>query len=381
MDWQNLKYLVVGSGFFGATIAERIASQLNEKVLVIDKRSHIGGNCYSEIDGATGIEYHKYGTHIFHTSNEIVWNYINQFTGFNGYRHQVLTTSHNKVYQMPINLETINSFYNLSLKPFEVEDFLRNEIASDYIETPVNFEDKAINLVGRKLYETFIKGYSKKQWGQDPKRLPVDLLNRLPFRKNYDESYYQSKWQGIPDSGYTSLFKKMLSHKNIDVLLNIDFFDIRSNINPDTRVIYSGPIDAYFNYCYGKLEWRTLFFEKEIIEVEDYQGTSVMNYADEEIIFTRIHEPRHLHTERNYPANITLTIKEFSIPDDGQNPYYPLHDLKNRELVLRYRALAEQEPNLIIAGRLGDYRYFDMHETINRALTLFQEQLMKSDAQ
>ena len=257
MDWQNLKYLVVGSGFFGATIAERIASQLNEKVLVIDKRSHIGGNCYSEIDGATGIEYHKYGTHIFHTSNEIVWNYINQFTGFNGYRHQVLTTSHNKVYQMPINLETINSFYNLSLKPFEVEDFLRNEIASDYIETPVNFEDKAINLVGRKLYETFIKGYSKKQWGQDPKRLPVDLLNRLPFRKNYDESYYQSKWQGIPDSGYTSLFKKMLSHKNIDVLLNIDFFDIRSNINPDTRVIYSGPIDAYFNYCYGKLEWRT----------------------------------------------------------------------------------------------------------------------------
>lgn len=377
MDLQNLKYLVVGSGFFGATIAERIASQLNEKVLVIDKRPHIGGNCHSEIDKETNIEYHTYGTHIFHTSNELVWNYINQFTGFNGYRHQVLTTYENKVYQMPITLETINSFYNVSLKPFEVDFFLKDQIKNDYVENPGNFEEKAINLVGRKLYNAFIKGYTKKQWGCNPEKLSVDILNRLPFRKSYNESYYNSKWQGIPEFGYTAIFKKMLSHPNIELRLNTDFFNLRTNIHPDTKVIYSGPVDAYFDYCYGKLEWRTLEFEKEMVEVEDYQGTSVMNYADEEIPYTRIHEPRHLHTERNYPDNKTLIIREYSKADDGKNPYYPLHDLKNRELVLKYRALADSQPNLIIAGRLGDYRYYDMHDTINRALSLFNEQMMK----
>ncbi|MBY0476045.1 MAG: UDP-galactopyranose mutase [Chitinophagaceae bacterium] len=377
MDWQNLKYLVVGSGFFGATMAERIASQLNEKVLLIDKRPHIGGNCHSQTDEETSIEYHTYGTHIFHTSNELVWNYINQFTSFNGYRHQVLTTYENKVYQLPINLETINSFYNLSLKPFEVEQFLKEQIGNDYIEHPSNFEEKAINLIGKKLYEAFIKGYSKKQWGCSPAQLPVDILNRLPFRKSYNESYYNSKWQGIPEFGYTAIFEKMLSHPNIEIRLNTDFFSLRSHLYPDTKIIYSGPIDSYFDYCYGKLEWRTLEFEKEIIEVEDYQGTSVMNYADEEIPFTRIHEPRHLHTERNYPDNKTLIIREYSKADDGKNPYYPLHNIKNRELVLKYRALADSQPNLIIAGRLGDYRYYDMHDTIHRALSLFNERMMK----
>ena len=381
MDLQGLKYLVVGSGFFGATVAERIASQLNERVLVIDKRSHIGGNCYSETDEETGIEYHRYGTHIFHTSNQVVWDYINQFTSFNGYRHQVLTTFQNKVYQMPINLETINSFYDLSLKPFEVDAFLKSEIGRDNIENPTNFEEKAINLVGRKLYEAFIKGYSKKQWGQDPRDLPADLLSRLPFRKSYDESYYHSKWQGIPERGYTSIFESMLSHPNIDVKLNTDFFAIRQLIHTDTIIIYSGPIDAYFNYCYGKLEWRTLSFEKEIIATEDYQGTSVMNYAEETVPFTRIHEPKHLHLERNYSKNKTLILREYSKPDDGQNPYYPLHDRRNRELVLQYRELAEENANLIIAGRLGDYRYYDMHDTINRALSLFHERIMKGNAE
>jgi UDP-galactopyranose mutase len=377
MDLQGLKYLVVGSGFFGTTIAERIASQLNQKVLVIDKRNHIGGNCFSETDSETGIEYHRYGTHIFHTSNEKVWNYINQFTDFNGYRHQVLTTFQNKVYQMPINLETINSFYNLSLKPFEVDPFLKAEIGANYVENPANFEEKAISLIGKKLYEAFMKGYSKKQWDVDPQELPADLLNRLPFRKSYDESYYHSKWQGIPEKGYTSIFEKMLSHPNIEVQLNTDFFDIRNSIDANTVVIYSGPIDAYFDYCYGELSWRTLLFEKEIIETDDYQGTSVMNFAEEEIPFTRIHEPKHLHTERNYTKNKTLIFREYSKKDDGQNPYYPLHDQYNRSLVLKYRALAAEHQNLIIAGRLGDYRYYDMHDTINRALSIFYERIMK----
>lgn len=380
MDFQNLKYLVVGSGFFGATIAERIASQLNEHVLVIDKRPHIGGNCFSEFDESTGIEYHKYGTHIFHTSNQLVWEYINQFTSFNGYRHQVLTTYKNKVYQMPINLETINSYYNLSLKPFEVQDFLLGQIGSDFSHSPENFEEKAISLVGRPLYEAFIKGYTKKQWGQDPTELPADLLRRLPFRHSYDESYYHSKWQGIPEDGYTKIFEKMVSHPRIELKLNTDFFDIRSLISPQTLIIYSGPIDAYFDYCFGRLEWRTLHFEKSVKFVEDYQGTSVMNFAEETIPYTRIHEPRHLHPERTYNPNKTVVLHEYSRRDNGQNPYYPLHDLRNRELVLKYRELADESPQLIISGRLGDYKYYDMHDTINNALLLFAKQIKPANA-
>jgi UDP-galactopyranose mutase len=375
MDFKSLKYLVVGSGFFGATIAERIASQLNENVLVIDKRPHIGGNCYSEFDENTGIEYHKYGTHIFHTSNRLVWDYINQFTSFNGYRHQVLTTYKNKVYQMPINLETINSYYDLSLKPFEVQDFLTAQIGSNFKSNPANFEEKAISLVGKPLYNAFIKGYTKKQWGQDPAELPADILTRLPFRHSYDENYYHSKWQGIPEDGYTRIFEKMLSHPRIEVKLNTNFFDIRSLVLPQTTIIYSGPIDGYFNYCFGRLEWRTLYFEKSVEHVEDYQGTSVMNFAEETIPYTRIHEPRHLHPERTYSPNKTLILHEYSKRDNGQDPYYPLHDLKNRELVLKYRELANKNPKLIISGRLGEYKYYDMHDTISNALLLFANQL------
>lgn len=375
MDMQNLKYLVVGSGFFGATIAERIATVLNERVLVIDKRSHIGGNCYSEIDPETGIEFHTYGTHIFHTSNELVWNYINRFTSFNSYRHQVLTTLHNKVYQLPINLETINSFFNVSLRPFEVDEFLKKEIQNERFDAIENFEQKAISLLGRSLYNAFIKGYSKKQWGTDPSQLSADIFSRLPFRKNYDESYYYSRWQGIPENGYTAIFNNMLRHPNIELSLNTNFFSIKEQIPSTTKIIYSGPLDAYFKYRLGKLEWRTLKFEKEWLDVEDYQGTSVMNFAEEEVPYTRIHEPRHLHPERNYTRDKTLVIKEYSLPDHGENPYYPLNDDRNSKLVIQYRELAANEKNLIFAGRLGDYRYYDMHDTINRALTVFEENL------
>ena len=375
MDFQNVKYLVVGSGFFGATIAERIATVLNERVLVIEKRPHIGGNCYSETDPETGIEFHTYGTHIFHTSNQLVWSYINRFTGFNSYRHQVLTTLDGKVYQLPINLETINSFYNVTLRPYEVDEFLQKEIQKEQISDIENFEQKAISQIGRKLYNAFIKGYSKKQWGVDPANLSADIFSRIPFRKNYDESYYYSQWQGIPDKGYAAIFRNMLNHPNIEVLLKTDFFSIKDEIPSSTKIIYSGPIDAYFNYRLGNLEWRTLNFEKEWLNIEDYQGTSVMNYAEETIPYTRIHEPRHLHPERNYAKDKTLIIKEYSSADRGKNPFYPLNDQRNRNLVLQYRELATQEKNLIFAGRLGDYRYYDMHETINRALTVFEENL------
>lgn len=374
MDLKGIKYLIVGSGFFGSVIAERIANILNKKVLVIEKRNHIGGNCYSVDDKETGIHYHLYGTHIFHTSNKRVWDYINKFTEFNGYFHQVLTRHKGKVYQMPVNLETINSFYNVDLKPWEVNDFLQKEIEKENITEPKNFEEKAISMMGRPLYEAFIRGYTRKQWQKDPKDMPDSILKRLPFRTNYNESYYYSRWQGIPVNGYGAIFEKMLDHPNIEVKLNTDFFDIREQIDPATLVIYSGPIDQFFDYKYGRLEYRTLRFEEEIQPFEDYQGTSVMNYADEEVPYTRIHEPRHLHPERtDYPTDKTLIIKEYSLLDDGTNPYYPINDTKNQDLIVKYRDEVKKLKNVRISGRLGEYKYFDMHDTINHALEMFDE--------
>lgn len=375
IDFSGYKYVIVGSGFFGAVIAERIANDLGETVLVIEKRSHIGGNCFSRNDDETGIHYHEYGTHIFHTSNEQVWEYINRFTAFNSYFHQVLTTWKGKVYQMPINLETINSFYNVNLKPFEVDAFLKAEIAKENIGTPRNFEEKAVSMIGRPLYEAFIKGYTMKQWQKDPKDMPESVLNRLPFRKNYNESYYYSKYQGIPLNGYTAIFEKMLAHKNIRVVLDTDFFDLRDRIPEETPIIYSGPIDRFFDYRHGKLDWRTLRFEFERPGVEDFQGTSVMNYAEQSVPFTRIHEPRHLHPENKYPEDRTLIIKEYSLMDDGRNPYYPISDARNQDIIKKYKAEAEKLPNVHISGRLGDYKYYDMHQTIEHALDTYYKKL------
>ena len=377
MNFTDFNYLIVGAGFFGSVLAERIASVNNEKVLIIDKRNHIGGNCYSLDDRNTGIHYHKYGTHIFHTDKKEIWDYITGFTEFNGYYHQVLTTYKNKVYQMPINLETINSFYNINLKPYEVDEFLKKEIAKENISAPGNFEEKAVSMVGRPLYEAFIKGYTKKQWARDPREMPESVLTRLPFRKNYNESYYYSRWQGIPLLGYTSIFEKLLDHKNIHLMLNTDFFELRKQIPEEIMVIYSGAIDQYFDYKFGRLEYRTLQFEMSVENCEDFQGTSVMNYAEETIPYTRIHEPRHLHPERNYPKNKTLIIKEYSMADNGQNPYYPLNDDKNQQLIKKYREEAGKLKNLIISGRLGDYKYYDMHHTIARALEIFDTKLKK----
>jgi UDP-galactopyranose mutase len=367
------KIVIIGVGFFGSVIAERIANVLEIPVTVLEKRSHIGGNCYSEIDKDTGIEYHKYGTHIFHTDNEKVWEYINRFTAFNSYRHQVLSTHKEKVFQMPINLETINSFYNINLKPHEVTSFLQKEVANETNLDISTFEGYTISKVGRPLYEAFIKNYTLKQWNIEPKSMSASIIKRLPFRTDYNESYYNSSYQGIPTDGYTSIFKKLLSNSLIDVRLNSDFFDIKNKLTKDALIIYSGPIDQYFDYCYGKLDWRTLEFEHEIKPHNDYQGTSVMNYADLEVPYTRIHEPKHLHPERNYTKDKTLIIKEYSKLDDGSNPYYPINDKRNQDLILKYKALADKEKNLIIAGRLGDYKYYDMHQTIARALEVFED--------
>ena len=375
MDLKNLKYLVVGAGFFGAVIAERIANEMDEKVLIIDKHNHIGGNCFSDVDAETGIEYHKYGTHIFHTSDKKVWEYINSFTTFNGYRHQVLSVYKNKVYQMPINLETINSFYGLNLRPYEVGGFLKSEIEKEKIEKPENLEEKAISLIGRPLYEAFIKGYTEKQWKKDCKALPPSIIERLPVRRNYDENYFFDQWQGIPGEGYTKIFTNLLSSKNIELYLNIDFFGIKDQVPSSCLIIYSGPIDRFFAYRFGKLEWRTLDFEREVIDVEDFQGTSVMNYPETSIPYIRIHEPRHLHPERNYTKRKTLIFKEYPKADDGENPYYPVNTRENQDILQKYMEEREKYSNFIFGGRLGDYKYYDMDKVISSALDAYENKI------
>lgn len=378
IDYSQYKYVIVGAGFFGAVIAERIANDAGERVLVIDKRDHVGGNCYSKDDEKSGIHYHVYGTHIFHTSNKEVWDYLAQFTEFNGYRHQVLTTHKDTVYQMPINLETINTFYNVNLKPYEVEEFLAKEIAKDPIEgEPKNFEEQAITMVGRALYEAFMKGYTTKQWGTEPTALRASILKRLPFRNNYDESYFFDRWQGIPLDGYGVIFEKMLDHPNIDVMLGVDYFNIRNDIPEQITTIYSGPIDKLFDYEYGHLDWRTLRFEHEYKDVPDAQGTSVMNYADTTVEYTRIHEPKHLHPERDVSPQQTLLIKEYSEADTGENPYYPISDDANKEKAAKYLEKAKALPNVITGGRLADYKYYDMDKVIARALEVYQNEIKK----
>jgi UDP-galactopyranose mutase len=371
MELRDYSYIIVGSGFSGAVIAERIASQLGQKVLVIEKRDHIGGNCYSETDPDTDIEFHRYGTHIFHTSNERVWNYLSRFTTLSNYRHRVLSCHNGRNYPFPINLETINLFYQVHLKPFEVDEFMAG-VRERSITPPANFEDQAIAQLGRGLYEAFFRPYTIKQWQADPRELPASIFNRIPIRKNYDDSYFSDTWQGIPEDGYTAIFNRLLADPKIRVLLNTDYFALRADLNPDACLIYSGPIDRFFDYKYGKLSWRTLRFDRELIDTDNYQGNSVINFPDPDIPYTRIHEPRHLHPERSYEVDKTIIFREYSLADMGDEPYYPIPSDTNQRLLSRYRQEAAHCPNLFITGRLGDYKYYDMHQTIDRALDIYE---------
>lgn len=371
-------YVIVGSGLLGSVLAEQIAGRLDRRVLVIEKREHIGGNCFSEEDTVTGIEYHRYGSHIFHTADEKVWNYVNRFITFNTYRHQVLSSYKNRMYQFPINLETINSFYNVNLRPYEVDAFMA-KVRGQAAGQPANFEEQAIALLGRDLYEAFFKHYTFKQWQLDPRDLPASVFNRLPFRKNYNENYFFDQWQGIPQEGYTRLFTRLLSHKNITVLLNTDYFDLRHRLNKDCTLIYSGPIDRFFDYRLGRLSWRTLRFEKEVLPVEDYQGNAVINFPEPDIPYTRIHEPRHLHPERHYTIGKTVIFREYSLPDNGDAPFYPIASAANQKLLAAYKELAAALPRTYIGGRLGDYKYYDMDQTIQRALEIFERSLLPAN--
>lgn len=379
MDLSNIKFLVIGAGFYGSVIAERIAADLQEKVIIIDKRSHVGGNSYSTIDSQTGIEVHKYGSHIFHTDNKGVWEYINRFTTFNNYRHKVLTTYKNKVFSMPINLHTINNFYNKNLRPFEVDGFLKSEIDKENIDQPQNLEEKAISLIGRPLYEAFIKNYTFRHWGIDPKKLPKEIITRLPVRNLYNADYFDGPWQGIPTAGYGKLFQKILEHPNIDLHLNVDYFDIEDQVAQDTYIIYSGPLDQFFQYKYGNLSWRVLEFDKEVLPYCDYQGTAVMNYADVEGIYTRTHEFKHYHPERNYDKiGETVLFHEktrSSKPDDVL--YYPINTVDDQNKLEQYQKEAKKLSKVIFGGRLGSYKYYDMHHVIKEALEIYNKKIKK----
>jgi UDP-galactopyranose mutase len=368
--------IVVGSGFYGLTVAHQVATKLGLKVLVLEKRNHIGGNAHSAIDPATGIETHTYGSHLFHCNSRDIWDYLNGFTPFTDYRHQVLSVHRGKVYPMPINLGTICAFFGRAMTPDEARALLASQRDEGRAAGADNLEDKAIGLIGRPLYEAFIRGYTAKQWQTDPKRLPPDIITRLPVRFDFNARYFDDRFEGLPSEGYFTIFKRMSEHPNIEVRLKTDFFAVRDQLPKNVPILYTGPIDRYFDERLGTLSWRTLDFEKEIAPTGDYQGTAVMNYADEEIPYTRIHEFRHLHPERDYQREKSVIFREYSrFAGKNDEPYYPVNTAKDKNLYAAYRQLAGAEKNVIFGGRLGSYRYLDMHQAIGAALKLFDTTL------
>ncbi|MDO5645550.1 MAG: UDP-galactopyranose mutase [Dermabacter sp.] len=373
--------LIVGSGLFGLTLADRAAREHGAKVTVIDNRPHIGGNAYSEIDPATGIEVHKYGAHLFHTSNTRVWDYVNTFTSFTNYVHRVYTNHSGIVYPMPINLGTINQFFNAAYSPSEAKALIAEQAGELAGLDPENLNDKGISLIGRPLYEAFIKHYTGKQWQTDPKDLPASIISRLPVRYTYDNRYFNDTYEGLPTNGYTAWLENMADHPNIEVKLGVDYFDESQPFNKkDVRgqlpVVYTGPVDRYFDFELGDLKWRTIDLESEHLDVGDFQGTSVMNYADSDIPFTRIIEPRHFHPERDYAKDKTIIMREYSrFAERGDEPYYPVNSAGDRETLLQYRERADAEPRTLFGGRLGTYQYLDMHMAIGAALSMADNKL------
>ncbi len=369
--------VVVGSGFFGLTVAERVASEFGLRVLVLESRDHLGGNAYSEIEPSTGIEIHRYGAHLFHTSNERVWDYVNRFTTFTGYQHRVFTISKSRVYPMPINLATICEYFGEHLTPSDARELIRQQAAEIDASSADNLEEKAIALIGRPLYEAFVRGYTEKQWQTDPRQLPADVISRLPVRYNFDNRYFNDKYEGLPTDGYTAWLQRMADTPGISVWLGTDFFDVRSQLRPGTPVVYTGPIDRYFGYAEGELGWRTLDFEQEVLDVGDFQGTPVMNYADSDVPWTRIHEFRHFHPERaSYPQDRTVIVREYSREAGrADEPYYPVNTERDRSVLARYRARAAAEPDVYFGGRLGTYKYLDMHMAIASAFSMVDNEL------
>ncbi len=360
-------FLIVGAGFTGCTIAERIASQLNKSVVLIDKRNHIGGNSYDYIN-EDGILIHKYGPHIFHTNDEGIWQYVNKFSHFNDYLHKVKANVGANHYYLPINLGTINEFFNLNLSSDEIIPFLNK------IKVPVknikNAEEAVISKIGWELYEAFYKNYTIKQWGCDPKKLDAAITQRLPIRFDMDNRYFSDKYQGIPSEGYNALFNKMIDNKNIELQLNVDFFEIVDQIKFD-KLIYTGPIDVFFDKCFGSLPYRSLNFEFETLPKEYFQNNSVINYPNDHK-YTRIVEYKYFNSQKH---NKTTISREYPCWNDKE-PYYPVPSKLNYDIYNKYKKETEKLKNVIFCGRLANYKYYNMDQCIGSALSIFRKSIV-----
>lgn len=354
-------YLIVGAGLFGAVFAHEMVRR-GKRCLVIEKRNHIAGNVYCE--NREGIHVHKYGAHIFHTSDKKVWDYLNQFTEFNNYINSPVAVYKDELYNLPFNMNTFSKMWGIKT-PQEAKDIIAHQIAELDIKEPENLEEQALSLVGRDVYEKLVKGYTEKQWGRDCRELPAFIIKRLPLRFTYDNNYFNDRYQGIPVDGYTAVVEKML--EGAEVLLKTDYFDYRKE-HPDIayKTVYTGMLDRYYDYRFGVLEYRMVRFEHETLEMENYQGNAVVNYTEREIPYTRIIEHKHFEYGT---GPVTVISKEYpSEWKQGEEPYYPVNDGKNEATAEKYRALAGKEENVIFGGRLGDYRYYDMDKVVAAAL-------------
>lgn len=367
--------VIAGAGLFGLTVARRLA-EAGRRVVVMEKRDHVGGNAHSYTDPETNIEVHSYGAHIFHTNNQRVWDWMQRFCDWQPYEHRVFTRHLGRVYPLPLSLATINSFYGAGLSPDGarglVKEAARRARIDGAITNPRSLEEWALCEIGRPLYEAFIRGYTEKQWQTDPRELPADVIKRLPVRYNYDTRYFSDRFQAMPKPGYGALAARMADHPNIEVNLGVQFApESTHNVIGQVPVVYTGPLDAYFGYDEGRLRWRTLDFHTQWLPIDDYQGTAVMNEADAEVTHTRTIEFRHFTPERAMSAEKTLIAQEYSREaKPGDEPYYPVNTTEDRELLLRYRERARQEPGVHFGGRLGTYQYLDMHMAVASALVL-----------
>ncbi len=364
----NYDYLIVGSGLFGSVFAHE-AKKRGKKVLVIDKRDHIAGNIYTKV--LEGIQVHQYGAHIFHTSDKEIWNYMNQFAEFNNYINSPIAIYKDELYNLPFNMNTFSKMWNIQT-PREAKEIIDSQIAELSIQEPKNLEEQALSLAGKDVYEKLIKGYTEKQWGRDCKELPAFIIKRLPFRFTYDNNYFNDRYQGIPIGGYTKIVEKMLD--GIEVLLNTEYSEfVKLHPNIADKTVFTGMIDSYFDYCLGTLEYRSIRFETEILECDNYQGNAVVNYTERKVPYTRIIEHKHFEFKSQKK---TVISKEYSTEwKPGMEPYYPVNDKKNSELYVRYQELAKEEKNIIFGGRLGSYQYYDMDKVVRAALDLSGREL------
>lgn len=359
-------YVIVGSGLFGAICANEL-NKRGKKVLVLEKRDHIGGNIYTE--EYEGIHIHKYGAHIFHTNNKKIWDYVNSFVEFNRFTNSPLANYKGELYNLPFNM---NTFYQLwgTKTPLEAQKIIDEQRKELLGKEPANLEEKAISLVGRDIYEKLIKGYTEKQWGRKAVDLPSFIISRLPVRMTFDNNYFSDRYQGIPIGGYTKLIQKMLN--GIEIKTSTDYFEDKEKYNKiGKNVIYTGPIDRYYDYCFGMLEYRSLKFDSEILDIDNYQGNAVVNYTEEKIPYTRIIEHKHFD-----PVDKPFTVITKEYPSEwkeGDEPYYPVNDEKNMALFKQYRKLASSEENIYFGGRLAEYKYYDMHQVIGAAFNLLEQ--------